>query len=94
MALRAHINTSQASYPVEILSRMLSRMPKLHSFLLSDAPLKREHHAYNFNLARAQTRQREVVHEWAKFAGSLRRIAFTTEMEWVRCGREWVPVYD
>lgn len=73
---------------------MLARMPKLHTFLLSDAALKREHPAYHFNLASAQTRQREIVHQWAEIAGSLRRIAFTTEMEWVRCGREWVPVYD
>ncbi|KAI0355256.1 hypothetical protein OH77DRAFT_1455429 [Trametes cingulata] len=82
--------------PVQIVSRMLAQMPHLHTLLFSDASLKVQDDEWCFNIAFQRERQRMVAQLWSQHAKALRRVAFTTEMEWVRRdgSREWVLITD
>ncbi|KAI0669351.1 hypothetical protein C8Q78DRAFT_978224 [Trametes maxima] len=79
---------------IRSLSDTLEDMPHLHTLLFSDAPMKTEDYEYCFTISFAVDRQRDIIRQWSERTTSLRRVAFTTEKEWVRRGDEWVLITD
>lgn len=61
---------------------LLARMPRLHTFLLSDVSLKRYDLGNAFLWARDEALQSAVLAGYEFHAPALRRVAFTTEFEW------------
>ncbi|KAI0628895.1 hypothetical protein C8Q77DRAFT_1213044 [Trametes polyzona] len=78
---------------VESVCDLLSKLPHLHTLLFSDDALElvdSEH----FAIAKDRDRQQEIVNIWGQRSPALRRVAFTTVVEWIQIGGGWVPVDD
>ncbi|KAI0781548.1 hypothetical protein BD413DRAFT_608677 [Trametes elegans] len=78
--------------PTCIGSALLAHLPRLHTFLLSDGPFKREDPTIAFRWAWDYSLQRQLLVEYHGYAPGLRRMAFTTEFEWEkRADGRWYP---
>jgi len=71
--------------------RLLSQMPHLHTFLISDEP----HfitHAKRFSYALDEPMQKSVLAKWLKYCPTLCRVSFTAAFMWEKKteGRGWM----
>ncbi|EIW61020.1 uncharacterized protein TRAVEDRAFT_46245 [Trametes versicolor FP-101664 SS1] len=77
--------------PLNLGTRLIAHLPRLHTFLLSDGPLKLcggFRHAFPW--AGDEALQRQVLADFDRRSSVLRRVAFTTEFEWEkRADGQW-----
>ncbi|EIW61096.1 uncharacterized protein TRAVEDRAFT_46319 [Trametes versicolor FP-101664 SS1] len=71
------------------VEHLLAKMPRLHTLLFSDAPSRTNNMLQYSPVGRSRTKQCEIVTRWSQRGVSLRRIAFTVMMEWVRGAEGW-----
>ncbi|KAI0628913.1 hypothetical protein C8Q77DRAFT_1067174 [Trametes polyzona] len=71
---------------------IIARLPRLHTFLLSDANFKASGQNRAFRFARDLALQRSWLAEFSRHSSVLRHVAFTTEFEWEKgADGAWFP---
>ncbi|KAI0630566.1 hypothetical protein C8Q77DRAFT_1063421 [Trametes polyzona] len=68
---------------------LFAHAPKLHTFLLSNAPYKWNDTSTSFLFATQQNKQLAWLAAWDKNPNTLKRVAFTTEFFWIREEDGW-----
>ncbi|KAI0358053.1 hypothetical protein OH77DRAFT_1494404 [Trametes cingulata] len=68
---------------------LFAHTPRLHTFLLSDAPYKFSDSSTAFFFAWDRKKQLRWLEEWGKHTGALRKVAFTTEFVWRKTADGW-----
>ncbi|KAI0823780.1 hypothetical protein BC628DRAFT_478417 [Trametes gibbosa] len=75
---------------------MIANMPQLHTLLFSESPIRPDdyygYEADPCSILKDLELQREAVYRWGKISGTLRRVAFTSETQWMREGDGWSMV--
>ncbi|EIW61027.1 uncharacterized protein TRAVEDRAFT_19523 [Trametes versicolor FP-101664 SS1] len=82
LVIALHMNYGHTLDLASLGPLLLARMPRLHTFLLSDVSLKRYDLGNAFLWARDEALQSAVLAGYEFHAPALRRVAFTTEFEW------------
>ncbi|KAL1944970.1 hypothetical protein VTO73DRAFT_2590 [Trametes versicolor] len=66
---------------------LFARTPKLHTFLLSDAPIKADD--YEFLFAGHRHTHLRWLEEWDEHPNALKKVAFATDLVWARTEDGW-----
>ncbi len=64
---------------------LFAHAPRLHTFLLSDAPMK----ADDFSMTFPRKRQLDWLEEWDEHPNALKKVAFTTDFVWTKTEEGW-----
>lgn len=75
---------------MRVISRMIARMPHLHSLAFANLPPKNRIPVARPDIAQVRASQSRLVHEWSRYGSPLRSVSLTAGTEWVRYGAEWV----
>ncbi|RPD55383.1 hypothetical protein L226DRAFT_615629 [Lentinus tigrinus ALCF2SS1-7] len=73
------------------MTEVLDRMPRLHTFLISDGMPKTCLGGSPFYFAHDEAYQRRALANYDEYSSSLRRVAFTSEFEWEKRQDGWHP---
>ncbi|KAI0646566.1 hypothetical protein C8Q79DRAFT_1000850 [Trametes meyenii] len=72
---------------------LIAQLPRLHTLLLSDMPLRVRSEDGEFQHARDIALQQRALAEYERHSSTLRRVAFAAEVGgWEKCGGRWCPV--
>ncbi|KAI0634801.1 hypothetical protein C8Q77DRAFT_1104112 [Trametes polyzona] len=76
-------------YLVQLGRVLIAHLPHLHTFLLSDAPVKAQNEDRGFRHAQNIPLQRKALAEYSKHSSNLQRVAFTSDFLWEKRGSDW-----
>ncbi|EIW55578.1 uncharacterized protein TRAVEDRAFT_73431 [Trametes versicolor FP-101664 SS1] len=80
-----------ADYLSELGQVLIAHLPELHTFLMSDMPVRVQHEDNGFEHAQDLPLQRKILAEWESYSSALRKVAFTSEFGWEKKGDQWFP---
>ncbi|KAJ8462541.1 hypothetical protein ONZ51_g10840 [Trametes cubensis] len=84
-----HYDPEDAEHLLHFGERLFAHMPRLHSFYLSDAPIKAGDVMCTFDFALRNSREERWLTEWARHTSALTEVALTTERGWRRLEDGW-----
>ncbi|TFK87644.1 hypothetical protein K466DRAFT_586178 [Polyporus arcularius HHB13444] len=85
------VQSSPGEDEISDVAPLLGRMPRLHTFLLSDGLARSFAHGCPFEFYDDEDYQRAALDNYDQHSSSLRRVAFTTEFEWEKREDGWHP---